>query len=68
MVTIKQVSEKAGVSSATVSRVINDTGTVKEKTRKLVVAAMEELGYRHNVAAASLASNKTITIGYVVPE
>lgn len=68
MVTIKQVSEKAGVSSATVSRVINDTGTVKEKTRKLVVAAMEELGYRHNVVAASLASNKTNTIGYVVPE
>ena len=68
MVTIKQVSEKAGVSSATVSRVINNTGTVKEKTRKVVMAAMEELGYRHNVVAASLASNKTNTIGYVVPE
>ena len=68
MVTIKQVSEKAGVSSATVSRVINNTGTVKEKTRELVMAAMAELGYRHNVVAASLASNKTHTIGYVVPE
>ncbi|NVK57078.1 MAG: LacI family DNA-binding transcriptional regulator [Alteromonadaceae bacterium] len=68
MVTIKQVSEKAGVSSATVSRVINNTGTVKEKTRDAVMAAMSELGYRHNVVAASLASNKTHTIGYVVPE
>ena len=68
MVTIKQVSEKAGVSSATVSRVINDTGTVKQKTRELVMQAMAELGYRHNVVAASLASNKTHTIGYVVPE
>ncbi len=68
MVTIKQVSEKAGVSSATVSRVINNTDTVKEKTRQLVLTAMEELGYRHNVIAASLASNKTNTIGYVVPE
>ncbi|GGF62022.1 LacI family DNA-binding transcriptional regulator [Alteromonas lipolytica] len=68
MVTIKQVSEKAGVSSATVSRVINNPDTVKEKTRELVMAAMAELGYRHNVVAASLASNKTHTIGYVVPE
>ncbi|MEW9799270.1 LacI family DNA-binding transcriptional regulator [Alteromonas sp. CYL-A6] len=68
MVTIKQVSELAGVSSATVSRVINNTDTVKEKTRKLVLEAMAELGYRHNVIAASLASNKTNTVGYVVPE
>ena len=68
MVTIKQVSELAGVSSATVSRVINNTGTVKEKTRQQVLDAMEKLGYRHNVIAASLASNKTHTVGYVVPE
>nr|WP_232365056.1 LacI family DNA-binding transcriptional regulator [Salinimonas marina] len=68
MVTIKQVSELAGVSSATVSRVINNADTVKEKTRKLVLNAMAELGYRHNTIAASLASNKTNTVGMVVPE
>ncbi len=68
MATIKQVSELAGVSSATVSRVINKTGVVKEKTYAKVVAAMEELGYRHNVIAASLATNQTNTVGYVVPE
>lgn len=68
MVTIKQVSELAGVSSATVSRVINNTDTVKETTRKQVLSAMKKLGYRHNVIAASLASNKTHTVGYVVPE
>ncbi len=68
MVTIKQVSELAGVSSATVSRVINNTDTVKEKTRQQVLDAMAKLGYRHNVIAASLASNKTHTVGYVVPE
>ncbi len=68
MVTIKQVSEMAGVSSATVSRVINNTDAVKEKTRVKVMDAMAKLGYRHNVLAASLASNKTNTIGYVVPE
>lgn len=68
MATIKEVSELAGVSSATVSRVINDAAKVKEKTRKQVMAAMDKLGYRHNVIAASLASNKTNTVGYVVPE
>lgn len=68
MVTIKQVSERAGVSSATVSRVINNADSVKENTRQQVLKAMAELGYRHNVIAASLASNKTHTIGYVVPE
>jgi len=68
MVTIKQVCELAGVSSATVSRVINNSDTVKEKTRQQVLDAMETLGYRHNVIAASLASNKTNTVGYVVPE
>lgn len=68
MITIKQVSEMAGVSSATVSRVINNSGKVKEKNRLQVLKAMETLGYRHNVIAASLASNKTNTVGYVVPE
>lgn len=67
MATIKQVSELAGVSSATVSRVINDTGIVKEPTKQLVLDAMKKLGYRHNVIAASLASKKTNTVGYVVP-
>lgn len=68
MVTIKHVSELAGVSSATVSRVINNPETVKGPTREKVLQAIDSLGYRHNSIAASLASNKTNTIGYVVPE
>ncbi|MBC3767159.1 LacI family DNA-binding transcriptional regulator [Neptunicella marina] len=68
MVTIKQVSELAKVSSATVSRVINNADSVKLETRKLVEAAMKELGYRPNSIAQSLASNKTNTVGYVVPQ
>lgn len=68
MVTIKEVSESAGVSSATVSRVINSPESVKAPTREKVLQAIEELGYRHNSIAASLASKKTNTIGYVVPE
>ena len=68
MVTIKQVSERANVSSATVSRVINNADSVKPDTRKLVEKAMQELGYRPNSIAQSLASNKTNTVGYVVPQ
>lgn len=68
MVTIKEVSQTAGVSSATVSRVINNPESVKEKTREKVLNAIDSLGYRHNSIAASLASKQTNTVGYVVPE
>lgn len=68
MTTIKQVSEMAGVSLATVSRVINNTAQVKPHTRTRVEDAMKKLGYRPNFIAQSLASNKSNTVGYVVPE
>lgn len=68
MSTIKQVSALANVSLATVSRVINTPDKVKASTRVKVHNAMAELGYRHNTIAASLASNKTNSIGYVIPE
>lgn len=68
MATIKQVSEMAGVSLATVSRVINNTGQVKPHTKERVDKAMKALGYRPNHIAQSLASNKSNTVGYVVPE
>ncbi|MCY7294036.1 LacI family DNA-binding transcriptional regulator [Alteromonas sp. a30] len=68
MATIKQVSELAGVSLATVSRVINNTGQVKPHTKERVEKAMKDLDYRPNYIAQSLASNKSNTIGYVVPE
>ena len=44
--TIYDVSRKAGVSAATVSRVLNNPGKVNTETRKLVEAAIEELGYK----------------------
>lgn len=68
MATIKQVSELAGVSLATVSRVINNTDQVKPNTKAKVEAAMKKLGYRPNFIAQSLASSKSNTVGYVVPE
>ena len=47
--TIKDVSRQAGVSTATVSRVINRLGLVDRDTERRVVAAIEALGYRRNV-------------------
>lgn len=61
--TIDDVATKAGVSTATVSRVINNTGSVARKTREIVLSAIEELNYRPQSAARILARQKTNTIG-----
>ena len=68
MATIYEVSERAEVSLATVSRVMNNSARVSEKTRQKVLDAMRELGYTPNSIAQSLASNRSNTIGIVVPE
>ncbi len=60
---IYDVSEHAHVSIATVSRVINGNPNVSEKTRKRVLAVMDELGYTPNVFARSLGLNTMKTIG-----
>lgn len=67
-VTIYDVAEEAGVSLATVSRVINGSDAVKEPTKVKVQAAIERLGYRPNAIAQGLALQKTTTIGLVIPE
>ena len=60
---IYDISEKAGVSIATVSRVINGSTSVSEKTRTKVLAAIEEYGYTPNVFARGLGLNTMKTIG-----
>lgn len=65
MSTITQVATLAGVSKATVSRVLSGTTPVKEETRSRVMTAVDKLSYSPNQAARSLASNKTYTIGLV---
>lgn len=60
---IYDVSEHAHVSIATVSRVINGNPNVSDKTRKRVLAVMDELGYTPNVFARSLGLNSMKTIG-----
>ncbi|WP_165311808.1 LacI family DNA-binding transcriptional regulator [Vibrio ziniensis] len=66
MSNIRDVSELAGVSKATVSRVVNGKNQVKQETRDKVYAAMEQLGYRPNKLAQALAKSKTDSIGFVV--
>ncbi|GMQ62241.1 LacI family DNA-binding transcriptional regulator [Vallitalea maricola] len=68
MVTIKQVAEKANVSTATVSRVINGNYPVSEKVKNKVMKTIKELGYRPNSIARSLKCNKTYMVGMVVPD
>ncbi|CAI1130658.1 Cryptic asc operon repressor [Serratia rubidaea] len=66
MITMLDVSIRAGVSKATVSRVLNGTGQVKKSTREAVFKAMDELGYRPNFLAQSLANKSSNSIGLVV--
>ena len=68
MATIYEVSKLAGVSLATVSRVINNSGTVRPKTEQKVLAAIAELGYRPNSSAQSLASKRSNSVGILIPE
>lgn len=68
MATIYQVSELAGVSLATVSRVMNDSGKVSPKTRQKVLSAMAELNYQPNTIAQSLASRCSNCVGVLVSE
>lgn len=66
--TIKDIARLANVSTATVSRVINDIGGYGDETRDRVLAAAKELGYYKNEAATSLVTNKTKTIGIIIPD
>jgi len=68
MATIYEVSKLAGVSLATVSRVINNNTPVREATRLKVLEAMDKLGYHPNSVAQSLASKRSNSIGIVVSE
>ncbi len=66
-VTIQEVAKKAGVSIATVSRIINKLPGYSEKTQVHVEKVIEELGYSPNAMARSLANNRTDVIGVLLP-
>jgi LacI family transcriptional regulator len=67
MVTLQDVADKAGVSPATVSRVVRGEGKVGDKCRAHVKKIVEKMGYRPNTNARALASNKTEIVGIIVP-
>ena len=62
-VTIYDVAHQAGVSMATVSRVVNGNPNVRPKTREKVMKVIKELNYHPNVIARGLASKRTRYIG-----
>ena len=66
-VTIYEVAKHAGVSLATVSRVINDSSSVSDATKDKVRSVIEKLGYKPSVLAQGLATSKSLTIGVVIP-
>lgn len=66
--TIRDVARLAGLSVASVSRVLNEHGNVHADTRKKVLSAMDELGYVPNAAARSLSTARSQAIGVVLPD
>ena len=68
MATIRDVASLAGVSVATVSRVLNNNGYVHEDTRKKVVQAINKLDYKPNAVARSLYKKTSKSIGFIIPD
>jgi LacI family transcriptional regulator len=66
--TIKEVAKAAGVSTATVSNVLNKTGKVGRKTKDQVLWTVKRLGYLPNIHARRLASRDTRTLGIIVSD
>ena len=66
--TIGDVAQRAGVSTTTVSHVINNTRFVEEETRQRVLQAIADLGYRPSIIARSLTTNRTQIIGVIVSD
>jgi DNA-binding LacI/PurR family transcriptional regulator len=67
-ITIIDIAKQLGISPSTVSRALHDHPDIKKETKELVKKVAEELRYVPNPIAQSLKSNKTTTIGVIVPE
>ncbi|KFI08079.1 LacI family DNA-binding transcriptional regulator [Massilia sp. BSC265] len=68
MATMKQVAERVGVSTSTVSHVINGTRAVSEDVRRRVLATIDDMRYIPNAMARSLKNDKSHTIGVSIPD
>jgi len=67
-VTIKDIARIAGVSFSTVSRGLNNSSQVSEKTRKRIHKIAEDLGFEFNAGARSMVTSRVGTVGVVLPE
>ncbi|MHB1313855.1 MAG: LacI family DNA-binding transcriptional regulator [Christensenellales bacterium] len=68
MITIRDIAKEANVSTATVSRVINNQDSVKDSKRKQVQEVIDRLNYSPNALARGLVTNSTNTIAIMIPE
>lgn len=66
--TLRDVAKKAGVTTATVSYILNDKKTFPDETKQKVMAAITELGYIPNLSARTLTQRSSKLIGIVVPQ
>ncbi|MFB0636141.1 LacI family DNA-binding transcriptional regulator [Bacillus rugosus] len=67
-ITTKDIARIANVSQSTVSRCLNDSSEISERTKKRILKIANELGYQINTNARSLSARKTYTIGVVLPQ
>ncbi|MCG3208130.1 MAG: Catabolite control protein A [Anaerolineae bacterium] len=67
-VTLRDVARKAGVSIKTVSRVVNNQSEISEDTRQRVQDVIDELGYRPNLIARGLVTQRSFTVGLIFPD
>ncbi len=67
-ITITDIANKANVSRMTVSRVLNNSGPVAQETAEKIKGIMKEMNYHPNLIARSLSSQKTLTIGVIIPK
>jgi len=68
LVTLREVARETGLSPATVSRVLRDSGPVSAKTRNLVLSTVERLGYRPNSLAQGLRTGRSTAVALVVSD
>ena len=66
-ITIHDIAKALGIDSSTVSRALNNSSRVSEKTKKRILEKAHALGYQRNSLASNLRTNKTNTIGVIVP-
>ncbi|MDR3336000.1 MAG: LacI family transcriptional regulator [Treponema sp.] len=68
MISIKDIAKQAGMSAATVSRVVNGKNNVNAEKRKQILEIIEETGYVPNKAARSMVLQRSFTVGIVIPD